>query len=139
MRSIAAGSTQSLYRLAAAERAGMLADDPPVLTDHDAIRIGLDFDRAPNRALRGLRWHAVGVGRYGSGAGQSMTWEGIRSMYPPSFKRMQSDTIKRILAQRDSGTSLDDIRQQLINFSRDNRGFVTPPWVDQPGPGSEFR
>ena len=37
-------------RLAAAERARMLGDDPPVLADHDAIGIGVDLDRAPDRA-----------------------------------------------------------------------------------------
>ena len=39
-------------RLAAAERAGMLGDDPPVLADHDAVGIGMDFDRTPDRAGR---------------------------------------------------------------------------------------
>jgi hypothetical protein len=64
-RSIAAGSTQSLKgaplrsvehwhvvpwvidRVAAAERAGMLPDDPPVLTDHDAIRVGMTSTGRP--------------------------------------------------------------------------------------------
>jgi hypothetical protein len=36
----------------------MLADDPPVLADHDAIRIGLDLDRAADRA-RGHRIFVV--------------------------------------------------------------------------------
>src|SRR5262245_32064578 len=37
-------------RLAAAERPGVLADDPAVLADHDAVRIGMDLDRSPDRA-----------------------------------------------------------------------------------------
>ena len=37
-------------RLAAAERARMLGDDPPVLADHDAVRIGMDLDRTPDGA-----------------------------------------------------------------------------------------
>src|ERR1044071_1874453 len=43
-RSIAAGSTQSL------QGAPLPGDDPPVLADHDAIGIGVDLDRAPDRA-----------------------------------------------------------------------------------------
>jgi hypothetical protein len=27
----------------------MLGDDPPVLADYDAIRIGMNFDRTPDR------------------------------------------------------------------------------------------
>ena len=73
MRSSAAGSTQSLngaplrsapglarqdrhvmpgivIDLAAAERARMLRDNPPVLADDDAIGVGVDFDRAADRA-----------------------------------------------------------------------------------------
>ena len=61
-------------RLAAAERAGMLADDPAVLADHDSIRVGMDLNRTPDRAgghrvlvvveadqagLRDRRWHRV--------------------------------------------------------------------------------
>src|SRR5450759_1570774 len=37
-------------RVAAAERAAMFGDDPPVLADYDAIGIGINLDRAPNRA-----------------------------------------------------------------------------------------
>ena len=37
-------------RIPAAERAGMFGDDPPVLTDHDAVRIGMNFDGTPDRA-----------------------------------------------------------------------------------------
>jgi hypothetical protein len=33
--------------LAAAERAGMFGDDPPVLADHDTV--GMDFDRPSDR------------------------------------------------------------------------------------------
>src|SRR5206468_5171595 len=39
-------------RVVAAERAGMLADDPPILADHDAIRIGMNLDRTPDRTGR---------------------------------------------------------------------------------------
>src|SRR5215208_1707492 len=76
-RSMAAGSTQSLKgsaiaqraglagehrnvmpgvidRLAAAERAGMLGDDPAVLADHDMVGIGMDFD-----------WTSDGTGGHG--------------------------------------------------------------------------
>src|ERR1700685_1293289 len=31
-------------RLATAERSGMFSNDPPVLADHDAVGIGMDFD-----------------------------------------------------------------------------------------------
>jgi hypothetical protein len=37
-------------RFAAAKRAGMFGDDPPVLADHDAVRIGMDLDRPADRA-----------------------------------------------------------------------------------------
>ena len=30
----------------------MLGDNAPVLADYDAIRIGMNFDRTPNRAGR---------------------------------------------------------------------------------------
>src|ERR1700730_700765 len=75
-RSIDAGSTQSLKgaplrkapglrastgrivdRVAAAEEAGMLADDPPVLADHDAVGIGMNLDGTPD----GARCHRVFV------------------------------------------------------------------------------
>ena len=36
-------------RVAAAERAGMLADNPPVLADYDAIGIGMNLDRTSDR------------------------------------------------------------------------------------------
>ena len=39
-------------RLAAAEAAGMLADDLAVLADHDAIGVGLDLDRPADGARR---------------------------------------------------------------------------------------
>src|SRR5215207_3553396 len=35
-------------RIPAAKRAGMFGDDPSVLTDHDAVRIGMNFDGTPN-------------------------------------------------------------------------------------------
>ena len=42
-------------RLTATESAGMLAHKPPVLADHDAIRIGMDsFDDADTQNLRWL-------------------------------------------------------------------------------------
>jgi hypothetical protein len=41
---------RAVDRAAAAKRAGMLADDGPILADHDAIRIGLDLDRVADRA-----------------------------------------------------------------------------------------
>jgi hypothetical protein len=44
-------------RVAAAERAGMLADDPPVLADHDAVGIGMNLDGTPD----GARCHRVFV------------------------------------------------------------------------------
>src|ERR1700693_331231 len=37
-------------RVAAVKRAGMLGDDPTVLADYDAIRIGMNFDRSSDRA-----------------------------------------------------------------------------------------
>ena len=37
-------------RLIAVEAAGMLADNPPLLANHDAIGIGVDFDRPPDGA-----------------------------------------------------------------------------------------
>ena len=61
-------------RLATAEPAGMLTDDPAVLADYDAVGIGVDLDRTPDRAgghgvfvvveahqagLRHRRWHRV--------------------------------------------------------------------------------
>src|SRR6266568_116585 len=39
-------------RLAAAERTGMLSDDPPVLADHDVVGIGVNLDRPSDRARR---------------------------------------------------------------------------------------
>jgi hypothetical protein len=39
-------------RVAAAERAGMLADDPPVLADDDAVGIGMNLNRPSDRAGR---------------------------------------------------------------------------------------
>src|SRR5580704_7062336 len=44
-------------RVAAAERAGMLADDSPVLADHDAVGIGMNLDGTPD----GARCHRVFV------------------------------------------------------------------------------
>src|SRR6202047_4354663 len=38
--------------VATAERAWMLGDDPPVLADDDAIRMGMDLDGTPDRARR---------------------------------------------------------------------------------------
>jgi hypothetical protein len=54
-------------RIAAAEGAPMFADDPAVLADHDAIGIGLDLDRAPDRAgghrvLVVVETHQAGLG-----------------------------------------------------------------------------
>ncbi|MEA2907485.1 MAG: hypothetical protein QOI12_4872 [Alphaproteobacteria bacterium] len=37
-----------IERVAAAEPAGMFGHDPPVLADHDAVRIGMDLDRTPD-------------------------------------------------------------------------------------------
>src|SRR6266850_2060819 len=37
-------------RLAAVEGALMFGDDPAVLADYDAVGIGVDLDRPPNRA-----------------------------------------------------------------------------------------
>src|SRR5664280_1604211 len=55
-RSIAAGSTQSLkgapLRKAPGLRARMLGDDPAVLTDHDAVGIGVNIDGPSDRARR---------------------------------------------------------------------------------------
>src|SRR5881397_564251 len=63
-----------IERVAAGERAGMFGDDPPVLTDYDAVRIGMNLDRTPDRAssyrvfvvveahqagLRDRCWHRV--------------------------------------------------------------------------------
>src|ERR1700727_2721564 len=44
-------------RLATAERSRMFSDDPPVLADHDAGGIGMDFDRTPD----GIGGHGVFV------------------------------------------------------------------------------
>ena len=44
-------------RLATAERSRMSSDDPPVLADHDAVGIGMDFDRTPD----GIGGHGVFV------------------------------------------------------------------------------
>ncbi len=80
MRSKAAGSTQFLngaplrkapgfarqdrhvmpwvvLDLAAAESALMLGDEPPVLADDEAVGVGVDVDRAPDRA----RVHRISV------------------------------------------------------------------------------
>ena len=44
-------------RLATAERSRMFSDDPPVLADHGAVGIGMDFDRTPD----GIGGHGVFV------------------------------------------------------------------------------
>ena len=57
-------------RLAAAEAAGMLADNRAVLADYDAIGIGLDLDRPThrrrgNRILVVVEAHQAGLGDRG--------------------------------------------------------------------------
>src|SRR5215469_16733122 len=47
-----------INRLAAAERARMFSNDPPVLSDHDAIGISVDLDWTPDRT-RGHRVFVV--------------------------------------------------------------------------------
>src|SRR3954447_3416139 len=37
-------------RVATAERTGMLGDDPSILADYDAVRIGMDLNRTSDRA-----------------------------------------------------------------------------------------
>ena len=39
-----------IERVAAAERTGMLGDNPPVLADYDPVRIGMNLDWPSNRA-----------------------------------------------------------------------------------------
>jgi hypothetical protein len=46
-------------RIPAAERAGMFGNDPPVLTDHDAVRIGLNFDGTPDCGMPALQLHGL--------------------------------------------------------------------------------
>src|SRR5262245_47138616 len=54
-------------RVPAAERTGMFSDDPPVLADHDAIRIGKDFDgpadsTGSHRVFVVVEAHQAGLG-----------------------------------------------------------------------------
>src|SRR5579885_247424 len=56
--------------LIAAEAAAMLADDPPVLAQLDALGIGTDLDRAPDRTRRDrvlvvVEPHEAGLGDRG--------------------------------------------------------------------------
>jgi hypothetical protein len=54
-------------RLAAAERAAMFSDDPPILADYDSIGLGMNFDRAPDgtgcdRVFVVVKAHQAGFG-----------------------------------------------------------------------------
>jgi hypothetical protein len=37
----------------------MLADNPPVLADHDAIRIGVRVEFVAGKSIQGFRWSEV--------------------------------------------------------------------------------
>src|SRR2546429_9666912 len=65
--------------LAAAKRAMMLAYDPPVLADHDAVSIGVNFDRPAD----GTRCHRVFVVIEPHQAGlRDRGWHGMESVEP---------------------------------------------------------
>jgi hypothetical protein len=63
--------------LATAKRTTMLAHDPPVLADHDALGIGVNFDRPPD----GMRRHRVSVIVEAHQAGlRHGGWDGVESV-----------------------------------------------------------
>src|SRR5258708_37274822 len=69
-------------RLAASEGAPMFGDDPAVLADHDAIGIGMDLDRTPNRAGRHRVLVVVEADQASLGDSR---WHGVEAVEPANI------------------------------------------------------
>ena len=121
----------------------MLADDPAVLADHDAIGIGVDLDRPPDRA-RGHRVlvvveaHQAGLGDRGRHRMESIEAAGIGHELRPFRLEHLPDRLfgqLRMAVRLGVGDALVDAarrsaRRRLLNRSRGvkKRSRTSPTW-----------